>query len=103
MLLPNQCCGSESALILVDWIRIRIDPDPGGQKCHTKIEKVKKNHVLKCWMFSLGAEGFSCNVDALYGDLGISKLQFLIKKYYFFCCKFYQFVIKSLDPELDPP
>jgi hypothetical protein len=26
------------------------------------------------------AEGFSCSLDFLYGDLGISKLQFLLKK-----------------------
>jgi len=36
------------------WIRIRIrnlntDPDPGGQKWPTKVEKI---HVLKCWMAS---------------------------------------------------
>ncbi len=29
-----------------------VDPDPGGQKLPTKIEKVKKFQVLKCWMFS---------------------------------------------------
>jgi len=31
----NQYFGSESTLIMVNWIRIRIgnaDPDPGGQK-----------------------------------------------------------------------
>jgi hypothetical protein len=28
----------------------------------------------------LRAEGFSCSLGVLYGDLGISKLQFLIKK-----------------------
>jgi hypothetical protein len=40
-----------------DWIRIRnpdLDPYPysGGQKLPTKVEKIKKFHVLKCWMFS---------------------------------------------------
>jgi hypothetical protein len=35
-----------------DWIR-SVDPDPEGQKWWTtKIEKVKKFHVLKFWMFS---------------------------------------------------
>jgi hypothetical protein len=31
-----------------------VDPDQEGQKCSTKIEKkkLKKFHVLKCWMFS---------------------------------------------------
>jgi hypothetical protein len=28
----------------------------------------------------LRAEGFSCNLGVLYGGLGISKLEFLIKK-----------------------
>ncbi len=74
------------------WIRIRIDfgwldqdPHWSGSR-RTKMPhktKVKKNHVLKCWMFPLRAEGFSCNFDALYGDLGISILQFLYKKYFF--------------------
>ena len=31
-------------------------------------------------MFSLRAERFSCSLGILYGGLGISKLQFLIKK-----------------------
>jgi hypothetical protein len=44
------------------------DADSGEQKLPTKIEKVKNFNVLKCWMFSFE------------GGLGISKLQFLIKK-----------------------
>jgi hypothetical protein len=48
------------------WIQIRNpDPDPGGQKCPTKVEIFFKVHVLKCWM----AEGFFCNLDVLYGGL----------------------------------
>jgi hypothetical protein len=27
-----------------------LDPDPGGQKCPTKVENFLKVHVLKCWM-----------------------------------------------------
>ncbi len=58
------------------------------------------------------AEGFFCNLDILYGGLGIGKLQF-DKKKYFFSLQF--LVIKALDPEwiririglkpqtLDPP
>jgi hypothetical protein len=36
------------------WIRIlNPDPEPGGQKLPTKIDKnIKKFHVLKRWMFS---------------------------------------------------
>ncbi len=51
------------------------------------------------------AEGFACRLSVLYRGLGISKLQFLIKKTYIFLsalifCQF--FVTKTLDPELDP-
>ena len=28
------------------------DPDPGGQKLPTKVKKIKKFHILKCWMAS---------------------------------------------------
>jgi hypothetical protein len=39
------------------WIRIRIsirnpDPDPEGLKGPTRVAKINKFHVLKCWMFS---------------------------------------------------
>ena len=75
------------------WIRIRIrnlntdpDPDPGGQKLPTKGEKI---HVLKCWMASLWAGGFFCNLDILNGGLGIGKLQFLIKKKFNFFFNFW--------------
>jgi hypothetical protein len=48
------------------WIRMNLscwildpDPDPGGQKLPTKIEKVKNFHVLKSWMFSFkGAQAW---------------------------------------------
>jgi hypothetical protein len=45
----------------------------------------------------LRAEGFSCSFGVLYGGLGISKLQFLIKKIEI------KFPAKTLDPKtLDP-
>jgi hypothetical protein len=44
---------------------------------HT-MRKVKKFHVLKCWIFDLDSEGFSCSLDVLYGGIGIKKLLFLI-------------------------
>jgi hypothetical protein len=77
-----QCCGSGSAFILVSWIRIRIrigntDPDPGGPKLRIKVKKIQ---VLKCQMFSFEGWDFCCSLDVLHGGLGISKLQFLIKK-----------------------
>jgi hypothetical protein len=68
----RQCCGSGS--------EAGLDPGPGGQKWPTKIEKKGNEfHFLK-----LIAEGFSCNLDVLYGGLGISKLQFFDQKYNFF-------------------
>ncbi len=86
----NQGFGSGSAWIRINlscWIRFRIriqiadpDPDPGGQKWPTKIEKSPEFHVFKYWMFSFEGWGFSCSLGDLYGGLGISKLQFLIKK-----------------------
>jgi hypothetical protein len=57
------------------------DPDPGGQKWPTKIEKNSTNFMfLSTGCSLLRAEGFSCSLGVLYGGLGISKLQFLIKK-----------------------
>jgi hypothetical protein len=50
----------------------------------------------------LRAEGFFCNLDILYGGLGIGKLQFLIEKnlIFFSAVIFFQFlVIKALDPD----
>jgi hypothetical protein len=51
----------------------------------------------------LRPEGFFCNLDVLYGGLGIGKLQFLIKgkiKFFFSAVIFFQFlVIKALDPD----
>jgi hypothetical protein len=45
-----QGCGSGSVMD-PDSIG-SVDPDPGGQKLPTKVEKIKKINVLKCWMFS---------------------------------------------------
>jgi hypothetical protein len=59
------------------------------------------------WPLLGWAGGFFCNLDILYGGLGICKLHFLIKKNFFFSIYFFQFlVIKSpgsgLDPDLYP-
>jgi hypothetical protein len=67
----NQVSGSRF------WIWIR--GSRGTKMTRKDRKKVKKFHVVKCWMFSFD-EGFSCSLDVLYGGLGISKLQFLIKK-----------------------
>jgi hypothetical protein len=48
------------------------------------------------------AEGFFFSLDVLYRGLGISKLQFLIKKIsnFFSAANYFQFfVIKTLDPD----
>ncbi len=79
-----------------DWIRIRIgsgldldsigpvDPDPnsesGSESRRAKMTHKRRNffvkvHVLKCYKPLLRAEGFFCNLDILYGGLGIGKLQ----------------------------
>jgi hypothetical protein len=48
-------------------------PDQGGKKLSKNIRKKLINLFLKCWMFSLRTEGFSCSLDK-------SQLQILIKK-----------------------
>jgi hypothetical protein len=60
------------------------DPDPGGREISC-FDRSAECYVLR-------AEGFSCSLGVLYGGLGISKLQFLIKNNQFF-------VIKTLDPD----
>jgi hypothetical protein len=75
------------------WIRLRIlDPDPDWIRIQwglwIRIWIRTGFHFWKYWMFS---EGFSCCLNVLYGGLGISKFQFLIKKRYknYFSCIFY--------------
>ncbi len=65
------------------WIRINLS-------CWIRSRRAKMTHkyrkMSKIFMFLsavcslLRAEGFSCSLGVLYGGLGISKLQFLIKK-----------------------
>jgi hypothetical protein len=53
----------------------------------------------------LRAEGFSRTLCVLYGGLGVTKLQFFIKKIsnFFSAAHFFQFwVNKTLDSELNP-
>ncbi len=75
---------------------------------HESRKKIKKFNVLECWMFFLRAEGFFCNLDVLYGGLGIGKLEFLIQKnlMFFFNCKFFSIFGHhnpgyGLDPDPD--
>ncbi len=59
-------------------------PDPEGKDAIEKYKTVNKFHLflLSAGCSLLRAEGFSSSLDLLYGGLGISKLQFLIKKIY---------------------
>ncbi len=65
---------------------------------------------LSTGCFLLRAEGFSCSLSVLYGGLGKSKLQFLIKKIEikFPALNFFQFLvikpwirIRDPDPQLE--
>jgi hypothetical protein len=53
-----------------------VDPDPypGGQKWPTKEEVFLKFMFWSVGWPLLRAEGFFCNLDVLYGCLGIGKL-----------------------------
>ncbi len=74
--------GSGSAL----GIRIRIQE---GQNYPQKWKKFMF-WSARCSLLR-DDEDFCCSLDVLYGGLGISKLQFLIKKIFFlFSCKFFQ-------------
>jgi hypothetical protein len=62
-------------------------------------KKVKNFYVLKCWR----AQGFSCSLCVLFGGLGKSKLQFLIRKTFkIFPPEIFSnfWSLKTLDPEL---
>ncbi len=78
---------------------IVVVSDP-GQAFPTKIEKVMGFHCLKCWMFLLKAQGFSCSLNGLHKGLGVNKLQLFKSKIHFFSCKILHFlVIRTLVPE----
>jgi hypothetical protein len=73
-------------------IRIRIRTDPhsfwsGGPKLPTKVKKIQVFLSARCSL--LRDEDFCWSLDVFYGCLGVSKLQFLIKKNVFFSCKFF--------------
>ncbi len=80
-------CGS----FLPSWIWIRIQ--------QLKLMRIHADPDPKPWFWSAGcslvrAEGLSCSLCVLYGDLGISKLQFLKKNKQKVCsCKFFTFLV----------
>ncbi len=75
---------------------------------HKSREKIKKFNVLECWMFFLRAEGFFCNLDILFGGLGIGNWEYFIQKnlMFFFSSKFFSILChhnpgSGLDPDPD--
>ncbi len=86
----NHCFGSGSELD-PDSIR-SVDPTPnpdsefgsGSRRAkvtHTNRKKLRNFMFWSAGYSLLRTKGFSCSLDVLYGGLGISELQFLIKKY----------------------
>jgi hypothetical protein len=78
----GQGFGSGSAWIRINlscWIRIRIQIGR-AKMTHQNRKKARIFMFLNTGCSLLRAEGFSCSLGVLYGGLGISKLQFLIKK-----------------------
>jgi hypothetical protein len=76
----RQCCGSG----------FNVSGSRSGSR-RAKITHKNKNKKSRNFMFERlgdvnkfhvfgGAEGFSCNLNFLYGGVGMSKLQFLIQK-----------------------
>ncbi len=81
------------------------DPDPysesGSGSRRAKMTHKSRKFFLQFTFWSIGwpllwAVGFFCNLDILYGGLGIGKLQFLITKFFFFSCNFFFFNFRSL-------
>jgi hypothetical protein len=79
-----------------------LDPDPhtncgsGSRRAKMTQKNRKKDRIfifLSAGCSLVRAEGFSCSLGVLYGDLGIGKLQFLIKKIKikFLVVSFFQF------------
>ena len=65
------------------WTRINLSCWIRIQEGKNDPQKYKKSRIfmfLSTGCSLLRAEGFSCSLGVLYGGLGISKLQFLIKK-----------------------
>jgi hypothetical protein len=61
---------------------VDLDPDSQWQNGpQTNIKKLMIFFFFNAGCSILRAEGFSCSFHVLQGGLGISKLQFLIKKY----------------------
>jgi hypothetical protein len=57
-----QCFGSGSEIILGGWIRIRIQQDSRAKMTQKYKKKLKKFHVLKCWMFYFEGIDLKCRI-----------------------------------------
>jgi hypothetical protein len=82
-----------------------VVPDPGSNKitANGKKHRIFMFGTAGCSLFR--AEGFFCRLCILYGDIGISKYQFLIKEiqFKFLVLNFFEFyIIKPWIRILDP-
>ncbi len=81
-----------------DWIL-----NQAGQWIRSGSRRQKRPTKISCFgeldFLFWGAEDLSCSLDVLYGGLGISELQFLIKKILFFFSTINFLVITYLDPD----
>ncbi len=74
-----------------EFYQVSVSGSRRAKMTHKNRKKLRKFMFLKCWMFFFkGSRILSCSLDVLYGDLGISKLQLLIKKCkHLFSCRFF--------------
>jgi hypothetical protein len=78
------CCLSSVCCVFLDFSRCCGSGSGSGSK-RTKMTHKNRKKWINFIFWSAGcsllrAKGFSCSLTILYGGLGISKLQFLIKK-----------------------
>jgi hypothetical protein len=85
--LGNQGCGSGSQLDPDSIGSVDSDPytESGSGSRRAKITHKSRKYLRNFMFWSAGCsflrpEGFFCNLDVLYGGLGMGKLLFLIKK-----------------------
>jgi hypothetical protein len=100
-----QCIRSDYALIGSGFNGV---PGSGFRSRRAKMTQKSRQKLINIIFWSAGcsllrAEGFSCNLDVLYGGQRLSKfIFFLSKKISFFQLYFLQFfVIKTLYPDPD--
>ncbi len=105
--IADQCFGSGSGLDPDSKKSLAPDSESvswsrWAQMTHKNRKKLRNFMFWSAGCSLLRAEGFSYSLDVLYWGLGISKLQFSIKKILNICLavNFFQvLIIKSLDPD----